>query len=175
MVMDYTNSSQTYHSSGECLELNDHQKLLHSGCTRYMANRCYLLHSNSTSDYGLINRTLDAFMDSISSVLLRSENKLTRWCGDVLFALACNSVYLSCDPETTLPMGLCKETCLHYLALSNCSEFFTDVIHAMNEDKDHSSLRISLNCSTKSVLSTDANEFYFVGDLSVNCYQGIVK
>ena len=136
-----------------------------------MANRCYLLHNNDTSDYGLINRTLDAFMDSISSVILRSENKLTRWCGDVLFALACNSVYLSCDPETTLPVGLCKETCLEYLTLSNCSRFFTDVIHGMN--KDHSGSRISLNCTTKSVLSTDANEF--VGDLSINCYQGRVK
>lgn len=166
------NSSQIHHSSGECLELKDHQSLLHSECTRHMANRCYLLHSKYTSQYGLINRTIDAFMDSISAVIQTSENKLTAWCGDVLLALVCNSVYLGCDPETALPMGLCKETCLHYLALSNCSQFFTDVIHTMNKDKDHSGSRISLNCSSQSVFSSEVNEF--VSEISGNCYEGIL-
>lgn len=168
--------SQTCHRSRECLELNaDHLSLLHSGCTRFMSNRCYLIHSNETVGYRLINHTLDAFVDSIATTIQRSDSKVSTWCGEVLFSLACNSVYFGCDPETSLPMGLCKETCSHYLTLGNCSQFFADVIHTMNEDKASSGFRINLNCSTDSVFSPGDNVFNFVGDMSNNCYEGIVK
>ena len=152
-----------------CLELNaDNIGLFHKECTRFLTDRCHL-YSNET-DFALINRTLDTIMTSTNVAMKKLGNEI-EGCGDVLFGLACKSVYLGCDPDTQTPIRLCEETCLEYLTLENCSQSFANVVDTLNENEDGIGLKIDLNCSVDSFF-TNTNEFTFIADTGNKCFKG---
>ena len=140
--------------------------LIHSSCWKYLDNRCSLFtHTNETC------YTIDSVLRAINDTLVNQgrDNNTAQWCGDVLLAIVCNSVYLGCDPTTNLPIGLCESTCLEYTTSNTCLPFFAGVTSALDKTEESAHLDIFTSCTANS-------HSFFNGDnesITHTCYQGM--
>ena len=137
--------------------------LIHSSCSKFLQDRCNIvLQSEET------NSVVDSVEGAIHTLVNQgSDSDTVRWCGEVFLAIVCNSMYLGCEPTTTLPIGLCETTCLEYTTRNSCLPFFAEVNKALNETGETGDLDAYTDCSANHSFLKGANE-------STNtCYQGV--
>ena len=84
-----------------------------------MSNRCFLY------DYGLdFKQAMAKLNEYNTNLLLISDTYIRRDCWDVIRAFVCNYYYISCNPLTRLPQGICKNVCVQYTLNGNCADSF---------------------------------------------------
>ena len=162
-------------SSTQCIAISDviASNLLHTNCTRFIRDRCYL-HTNNITDFNYITHTIDIVVDVIEYVANSGNQRVKHEkCGDILLGVVCNSLYLGCNPVINLPITLCRNTCLEYSKEPSCLPFLATVFNVLNErteDNVDVNLDSYLSCNiSNSFHDKDVNEST---NTSHSCYEG---
>ena len=154
--------------TGVCIAISDAKDigLIHGSCSKFLQDRCNIvLHANETNSIvDSVERAIDTLVNQ------KSDSNTVHWCGEVFLAIVCNSLYLGCEPTTTLPIGLCQTTCLEYTTRNSCLPFFAEVTKALNETGEIVDLNVYTDCSANHSFFKGANE-----STNNTCYQGMSR